>query len=164
MGVRLETQRLPLIGTHRDILTEERGVGHLSVALEGRKAWDGSLGIDDIRESSLWKMSLLQEALLRGEKPGGLLGLIHSEDKGSPFVKKASRILQTALTREEDSRVIRGLSKLVGLGVGLTPSGDDLLSGFMLGERILNLMSVSHQRASVAENRVIPRRALYTPV
>jgi hypothetical protein len=35
---------------------------------------------------------------------------------------------------------MKGLSQLVGLGVGSTPGGDDFISGVLLGEKILNLL------------------------
>jgi uncharacterized protein DUF2877 len=71
---------------------------------------------------------------------GPLLEVLGSEDsKGSrainPFAAAASstiRILIAAIQERDNARVAEAASKLAGLGIGLTPSADDLLSGMMV--------------------------------
>lgn len=43
-------------------------------------------------------------------------------------------------------KILMGLSPLVSLGIGLTPSGDDFLSGVLLGERMLSLLLISNPK------------------
>lgn len=65
----------------------------------------------------------------------GFVPLILSRPAGTdPFVERARRILTEAV-REGRPRL--DLSRLVGLGPGFTPAGDDFLAGVMLAEKFL---------------------------
>jgi hypothetical protein len=44
--------------------------------------------------------------------------------------------------RSQRTGLLSGLGRLVGLGIGFTPSGDDLVTGFLLGERLARLASM----------------------
>lgn len=118
-------------------------INDLCIDVAGGRTWEGCLGPEDIKGFSLTRIPLLQEALLQKGKRGGLLGLIPPIEKENPFVLKASQVLGQVLIREHETSGMKGLSQLVGLGVGLTPSGDDFVSGVLLGERILSLLTVS---------------------
>ncbi len=60
----------------------------------------------------------------------GLLPLVIDAFPQSPFSKKMLPILTEII--ENDSIDLNGMEKIIGLGDGLTPSGDDFLSGFLI--------------------------------
>jgi len=92
------------------------------------------------------KVLLLKEALLKKGKDGGFLRLLCREKAGNPFVEKAREGLGH-----------KTLSSLVGLGPGSTPSGDDFITGVLLGEETVRQMLAAGPKA-VAETQktVIP--------
>ena len=61
----------------------------------------------------------------------------------SPYMNAASQYLaqfhQIAQTSAEPSKMAGCLCHLIGLGIGLTPSGDDFLCGFLAGVRLSDL-------------------------
>jgi len=143
---------------NRAIFTGSRlMIDDLCIDLGGGIPWEGCLGPEDIKGFCLSKIPLLRKALFQKGKRGGLLGLIHPIEKESPFVQRAYRVLGQVLMRRHETLGMKGLSGLVGLGVGFTPSGDDFVSGVLLGERILSLLSASQAKViEVAQNRTIP--------
>ncbi len=101
------------------------------------KVWSGA-GFD-FPGFTAGKIELFKRALLSRGKGGGLIGLYQNRDRDNPFVQRAQRILaQVKMEKiEGEPPRLRGLSGLLGLGIGLTPSGDDFLAGVLLGERML---------------------------
>jgi hypothetical protein len=102
--------------------------------------WEAPLAPRDVQGFSLSKRAIFQEALLQQGKRGGLLGLIRPGEEQNVFERKAAGILRRILQQTPDGAYINGLSQLVGLGPGLTPSGDDFIAGLLLGEEILSLL------------------------
>lgn len=103
------------------------------------------------------RISILEEALLLRGRRGGLLGLIHSSAEQNPFVDRASQALRRILNKARKDSSIEDLSQLVGLGPGLTPSGDDFIAGVLLGEEILSVLAASPKGArSMAQQAIIP--------
>ncbi len=96
----------------------------------------------------------LVKLLGRHGKRGGFLDVIGNElDEKNYFLIKADRILKGILERAGEDKagvksakiglskkhlLLRGLEKLVGLGIGFTPSGDDFIAGCLLGETLVN--------------------------
>jgi len=111
------------------------------VVLLGRPTWQGTLTREHVNGLSVWKLSPLKEALLMKGRDGGFLGLLRRDQTDNPFVKKAREGLQH-----------RTLSSLVGLGPGATPSGDDFITGVLLGEETLKLVPAAEAKA-VAGNQ-----------
>ena len=118
----------------------------VAVVLLGRPTWQGKLLRAHVKGLSAWKLSLLKRALLIKARDGGLLGLLRTDQRGNPFVEKARQGLRHTT-----------LSSLVGLGPGSTPSGDDFITGVLLGEEALKQGPAAGAKA-VAENQktVIP--------
>jgi hypothetical protein len=135
-------------------------IGDFSIDLRGGKIWEGSLRPSDVKGFSPSKIPLLKEALLRKGKKGGLLGLIHPEGKENPFVRKATEIITRIFVNTERTSQINGLSRMVGLGIGFTPSGDDFISGVLLGEEIQNLTSTDQAGMPEMVEDAITRRAI----
>ena len=62
------------------------------------------------------------------------------------FERKALAVLETLFPKNRNELQkefpvkIRGLSELIGLGIGFTPSGDDFIAGAILGEELTGTM------------------------
>ncbi|NIO05988.1 MAG: DUF2877 domain-containing protein [Proteobacteria bacterium] len=123
-------------------------INDLCFDLSTGATWEGRLEANDLEGFSLPRLPLFRKALVEEGKRGGLLGLIHREEREDPFVRKASHILDEAWARDEKRSFGKGLSRLVGLGVGFTPSGDDFISGVFLGQTILELLSCSRPKGT----------------
>ncbi len=74
-------------------------------------------------------VTALRRALGEHGAPSGLLGLVDSR-ASTLFSRHAARVLS-------GGDAFRRLSELVGLGPGLTPSGDDFIMGALAGEALL---------------------------
>jgi hypothetical protein len=123
-------------------------VGDFTFELVNGQPWDGSLSLDDVKDFAFQKLPLFGQALLSAGKSEGFVGILRSEEKTNRFVKKYCSILESIRVSnlENNEKILMGLSPLVGLGIGLTPSGDDFLSGVFLGERILSLLLISNPK------------------
>ncbi|MCU0596021.1 MAG: DUF2877 domain-containing protein [Desulfobacterota bacterium] len=98
--------------------------GDFVLDLLKRPLWQGTLRARDVKGLEASKVTLLKGAVLSQGKDGGLLGLLREEGEDNPFVAKARQVLAGGLP----------LCGLVGLGPGSTPSGDDFVTGVLLGE------------------------------
>ena len=70
--------------------------------------------------------------LLLQKKDTGFCRILASEEPSDPYAKRAKRLaseLFEALGNGDTDALDRAVSSLVGLGGGLTPSGDDLICG-----------------------------------
>lgn len=70
--------------------------------------------------------------LCRIIEPGESLFCIFSEGRRNMYQSKAQSLLKDSISVE--NRIISGMENLIGLGQGLTPSGDDFITGALLGE------------------------------
>jgi hypothetical protein len=98
------------------------------------------------------KVSLVKEALLLKGRDGGFLGLFRGEETNNPFVNKAIQVLRGVQRAPSQATGLKVLSGLVGLGPGSTPSGDDFITGILLGEEALKLL-LSTEPKAVADSR-----------
>ncbi len=114
--------------------------------------------IVDISKASLWSGSLVSNlvelhinikpiliAFIKFAKEEGLSSFI-TKKNGNIYSTAAKKIIDTA-PGSADVSILIDLSKLVGLGIGFTPSGDDFLTGVMLyetmsGVKIINRESI----------------------
>ncbi len=78
------------------------------------------------------EFKILKENLIIGESYFALL----TEKLLTPFQFKAKELLKTRISIHNNK--IFGLESLIGLGQGLTPSGDDFITGALLGEAFGN--------------------------
>jgi hypothetical protein len=128
-----------------------RVAGPHIVLLAGAPRWSGRLEPGALRHLTPDRLPLLARALALRGRAGGLLGLVGLEGRGpgaaargsgtpaepgNPFQRRAEGLLQQ-LSVAGDPPLLRGLGKLVGLGPGFTPAGDDFLAGALLGEEAL---------------------------
>ena len=127
-------------------ITGKLVVGDFCFELTNGQLWDGSLSLDCVEGFTFRKLPFFELALLSIGKPEGFIGILRSEEKGDQFVKRYCNSLKSIRVSylNNNEKVLMGLSPLVGLGIGLTPSGDDFLSGVLLGERMLSLLLLSN--------------------
>jgi hypothetical protein len=131
----------------------------LCIDFSGATPWDGALALRSVQGFSLSKTAGFRQALLERGKEGGLLGLVRPDKEQNPFVRKASQILRRAFQHTSDGPSIGGLSQLIGLGPGLTPSGDDFIAGLLFGEAILSVLRAPPgSTQSSAQQAALPLR------
>jgi Protein of unknown function (DUF2877) len=148
-GVRLETRRAPPF--------EGLGIGARGICTDGVLRVDPDLVID-LRQADRWEcgLSTLKAnvrnqsvaaawlhawiALKERAAESGLapIGLDAPTTHSTPRADISQRLTETMsqlvrATRESDLAGMRELQQLIGLGTGLTPSGDDLLTGYLAG-------------------------------
>jgi len=80
-------------------------------------------------------------------KDGGFLRLLCREGTDNPFVDKAIQVLRGVQKAPSQPARLNVLSGLVGLGPGSTPSGDDFITGVLLGEEALRLLPAKEAKA-----------------
>ncbi len=76
---------------------------------------------------------------LRAHAPAEGLARVHFEDLETPLLAQGRRALdrlREGLAHADATAVTQGAAQLAGLGPGLTPSGDDVLAGILLGLRV----------------------------
>ena len=120
----------------------------LEIDLAVERVWRSALLPKDVEGLSIAKPSLLKNTLLEEGKGSGFLGCLGAKAVGSIFERKASEILDGLGKRGRGVQELKGLSQLVGLGVGFTPSGDDFIAGALIGEKMLELISNDQVRMS----------------
>jgi Protein of unknown function (DUF2877) len=121
--------------------------GDFVVDFVGRPTWQGTLKRNDVKGFSASKVSLVKEALLLKGRDGGFLGLLRGGDTINPFADKAMKVLGEIQGAPSPAARSKALSGLVGLGPGSTPSGDDFITGLMLGEETLRLVRPTEAKA-----------------
>jgi hypothetical protein len=134
------------IRVNGDLLTFGK---EFTISLNGAKIWRPTHGVKKPIDIRLVKrnLSLVKELASRRNEGFGQL-VLHVENiiSGVPFndrqLNQVSRLglpniksLVSAVKPEDLELVRQSAKNLVGLGPGLSPSGDDLLAGFMAGLR-----------------------------
>ncbi len=84
------------------------------------------------------KVERFEKILNFAGQKGGLLGIFNPEQTDLMFVQKGALIAEKNLFQSASQR-IECLSEFAGLGPGFTPSGDDLICGYLLGEKIVKV-------------------------
>lgn len=128
-------------GGERISVKEERlQVGNTLVSFDAAEVWDPVLdwrefylidkvGLVDHIESQLSSTSMesgMAEVFYLGRNEGGNSRFVTSQREGSSLILDG-------LANHDTSSLKTGAASLAGLGVGLTPTGDDFLMGVMYG-------------------------------
>jgi uncharacterized protein DUF2877 len=116
-----------MVGAHLRLAIDDTTT--LDISLSGAARWDGSLRASDVRSLALHRTDTLARLLCRHGRAGGMLGLYAGEAATSPLLWSTIVSLRPPAEHPQ-----AGLSRLVGLGIGLTPSGDDFLTGVLLAD------------------------------
>jgi len=127
-------------GMDVNITTSTISIGNIAINFGNAQMWEGLIKPEGYKLEARIR-TLLEEALIKYGKRGGLLGVIDSNSSLNIFEKKALDVLINALESispvcASGSPFLYGISGLVGLGAGFTPSGDDFISGAILGEEL----------------------------
>jgi hypothetical protein len=131
-------------------LDEDINVGDslIIISMEGVQLWEPSVNLKErilSNNTILDNIEILRETALASDKHGGFGELIGSaktnefeiskENKFGPIAKYAAPhilSLLEAISLERYDDILQSSNKIVGLGPGLTPSGDDMLIGMMV--------------------------------
>jgi hypothetical protein len=145
-GIRLESKNVPLQSLTVGLRASCRGgilrfdSSPLTIDLRKVFIWEAQLSrIDVTRPSTKQALSIVWKALNRAQRLKGtdLIAddLLHS-DKGSALTRKLSQpVLELIATtqRFDVDTASNAARKMIGLGPGVTPSGDDILIGYLAG-------------------------------
>jgi hypothetical protein len=112
----------------------------VDIVLAGAAPWDGALHASDVSGLALHRTEILARLLCRHGRAGGMLGLYAGEMATSPLLRSTIVSLRADVERPQ-----AGLSRLVGLGIGLTPSGDDFLTGVLLADCLATHAGSAHR-------------------
>ncbi len=108
-------------------------IGERSViALSGARRWSGSVAActERVRDSAV--ISFLRSSICEHAGFAGFGTLVAPGEKDH-FARRADTLLRAATARPDSM----DLSGLIGLGIGLTPSGDDFLTGALAAEAVV---------------------------
>ncbi|MGA2974566.1 MAG: DUF2877 domain-containing protein [Spirochaetia bacterium] len=89
--------------------------------------WEGNVNAAAVRLVPVERIHAIRDSFFTFGKPGGLLGLLRNDPVESPFVTRVRTALREGRPEE-----------LVGCGPGLTPAGDDFLTGAILASSSSN--------------------------
>jgi hypothetical protein len=95
-------------------------------------AWDGGIDAAAVRVMPVERIRAVRDSLFVHGKPGGLLGILRSGPAENAFVVRARDSLGAGRPEE-----------LVGCGPGLTPAGDDFLTGAILASPLASPLASS---------------------
>ena len=112
----------------------------VDIALTGAASWDGSLRASDVSGLALHRTDTLARLLCRHGRAGGMLGLYAGETATSPLLRSTIVSLRADVERLQER-----LGHLVGVGIGLTPSGDDFLTGVLLADCLVTYAGSAHR-------------------
>jgi Protein of unknown function (DUF2877) len=162
-GIRIEVKNVPLQSLAVDLRAVCRGrilrfdSSPLTINLRGASVWEAKLPIIDITKRSIRQaLSITWQALNRAQrlKQTDLIADdLFQTDKGSSLTRKLSqptRELIAATKRFDAEASIDTAQKMIGLGSGVTPSGDDVLLGYLAG--LWSTTGKNDQRLSFISN------------
>lgn len=123
--------------------------------------WEGTItgnwrqdSVDELRQD-------LTMTLSRTCQSEGLAGIVIRTAAANHFVERARTCLDQSLAQAQETRWLE-LSKLVGLGCGLTPAGDDFIVGVILAGEIVPQSGASLENVPLRLNRQTLRNRLAT--
>ena len=100
----------------------------IAIGFENAKAWDSVLPIADSDRKKLYLQKMIvEEAIEEGKKK--VLGAL--ERAQYDVLMRSIHKIHISFERKEYLKIAQISSDLIGLGVGLTPSGDDFNVGFL---------------------------------
>jgi len=136
---RLRSRQVKLkVGDTARISRGRLTVGNQQIDLKAARCFQGIPEHSRVGRFKSETIAVIRRVLCMVGRRGGLLGLIDESEADNPFVRQGL-MLRDGLIGSRQSRMIECLAKFVGLGVGFTPSGDDLICGFLLGKKVVAL-------------------------
>ena len=154
-GVMLRPGDYSLIGAAAGLMSVYDGcslsiAGKVVIDLTAATRWSGEVApsrhIPDTRALA----AHLKEAIIQYNDGTNGFGQLAAGAGLDRFSLLADQLLKKAAAR----RGLMNLSGLVGLGIGLTPSGDDFLAGALLGETLFGTAPSSNKSGSIDRNTI----------
>lgn len=109
----------------------------MEIQLEQTPVWDSRPHYTDdffTKDELIKRVGVLKEISVL-ENKGGLSEIFKNPNTNNPFIRashfRISRLISSQIARDYEEIVSSGKA-LIGLGQGLTPSGDDFLAGYMV--------------------------------
>jgi hypothetical protein len=146
-GIRLNCNprldRIMQIGASTRVTRHKVVIGRVTVLLSGARAWSANLRAGTGRTRKTFAAALLARQLLRQRNPcrsellATVLRLDHPASALSGRVAATLPQLSRAALRLDHQATLQSLSKLIGLGPGLTPAGDDFIVGWLAGVMLM---------------------------
>ncbi|HET7145014.1 MAG TPA: DUF2877 domain-containing protein, partial [Anaerolineales bacterium] len=142
-GIRLGTKHASLPSLTVGLRAASRGgilrfgSSPLCIDLRGAPIWQGRIGTLPITIEQAWStlwQNLHQQQIIKGTEL--IAEDLFNLDRGPLLTRKLSlpvRQLITAIKRYDSYACSEAAQKMLGLGPGVTPSGDDVLIGFLAG-------------------------------
>lgn len=148
----LSSRRLRLrVGDTAYVKPDRLTIEGLRIDLVTARRFQGMVDPDMAFRFDSAKISVFDRVLSTLGRRDGLLELIGGRLSGNSFAQKGLAIRNRILGLPR-SLMAETLAEFVGLGVGFTPSGDDLICGFLLGQKICSMSACRlkpHHRESL---------------
>lgn len=131
----IRVPRLPAVSSEAAVSREPGGlrVGTAHLVLTSSAAWEPAAPVRSLGGEALRRGLVQLEVRQRLTGRGGLT----ASGSTVPGGDEAVAGLEAALLGDEPGRMQAAMLRLLGLGPGLTPSGDDVLCGLLASWRIL---------------------------
>jgi Protein of unknown function (DUF2877) len=154
-GIRLDCDpqldRMIRIGLRARITREEVVIGCVRVLLSGAQVWSTNLRHGMFRKQAAFAAILTTRKLLRvrlsacrSELLDIVLRLDRTASALSDWIAATLPELSHATLKLDDQAALASLSKLIGLGPGLTPAGDDFIIGWLAGVMLMSGTPAEH--------------------
>jgi hypothetical protein len=142
-----------LEGNQASLAEECLTAGDSTISLSNAESWSGEYLPFPDEGFTIARVSRLEEILIAVGKERGFWEILADGSHANPCVARAKRLLDNLVARKNSQAEwwtnLSELSKLLGLGPGFTPAGDDFLCGILLGEKIL-ISSQEHLNSTEA--------------
>ncbi|MCW2266202.1 hypothetical protein M2305_002149 [Gluconobacter cerinus] len=112
-------------------------LGSVSICLEGAPSWPSGLSVRHAEYRQRAMFALLTEDARNLSHHSDYLAFVLDDPCRLDLLGGGANILACGLVMREKEMLIEGARCLAGLGMGLTPAGDDFLCGVMMAVRII---------------------------
>lgn len=123
-------------------------IGDLKFKIDKTKFYDSSLKISEFNLQKFYKNLNLFENYVKVLSDGkGLSPLLENKFvKNEQFVNKFTLKIKRGIEKIFDGDLLGGIKDIKGVGIGLTPSGDDFIYGFLTGLSIIEIIQKRNLR------------------
>jgi Protein of unknown function (DUF2877) len=174
-GIRLncspQLDRMVQIGMPACFTRERVVIGCVTVLLCGARVWSTNLRAGMCRDRKALTAILLARQLLQGplnvcrsELLQIVLQLNRNTSVFSGWIAATLPQLSHATLRLDHQAALASLSKLIGLGPGLTPSGDDFIIGWLAGVMLMTENPAQHDFLDMVRSGLMSLSNGTTPI
>lgn len=123
-------------------------IDDLKFKIDKTKFYDSSLKISEFNLQKFYKNLNLFENYVKVLSDGkGLSPLLENNFvKNEQFVNKFTLKIKSGIEKIFDGDLLGGIKDIKGVGIGLTPSGDDFIYGFLTGLSIIEIIQKRNLR------------------